>query len=168
MLRQYRSSAEIAVRSQHTASSVSMTHRRESVGCAQLLYLSWRLRVASCAELATHAPCRLRESSPQPYAYEPHDLPAELRKHAICFSDAAACSECRLDHKHCLSGRADSPAVLGPCAALRFAPVFNALPTHELCTRLSHGAVAPTTSQAPCGDRAHDHTLLKRMLCQLS
>ena len=128
MLRQYRSSAETAVRSQHTASSVSMTHRRESVGCAQLLYLSWRLRVASCAELATYAPCRLRESSPQPCAYEPHDLPAELRKHAICFSDAAACSECRLDHKHCLSGSADSPAVLGLCAALRFAPVLMHCP----------------------------------------
>ena len=87
MLRQQRSRDETAIRSQHTASSVSLTHRRESVGCTQPSYLRWLLRVA--AALAIHAPSRLRESSPQPYAYKPHDLPAELRKRATRFSDAA-------------------------------------------------------------------------------
>ena len=80
------------------------------------------------------------------------------------------------------SSKSSSVGTLGPVAAQGRTgggqPLAHALTSRRLyltnngCQRqgLSPGSVFSFSQggQAPCGDRTHDHTLTKRMLCQLS
>ena len=59
------------------------------------------------------------------------------------------------------SGVGSAPGHPGP------APIWGAQhPSGELQRLLEHGGHAPCKT-APCGDRTHDRTLMKRMPCQL-